>query len=268
MAGEWLKVEKATADKPEIFAIAERLGIDPDAVLGKCIRVWNWFDSHTTNGTANGAGVTKALIDRLTGVTGFAESMLFVEWLVQLEGDLGGFALPNFDRHNGETAKQRALTAKRVAKHKNAEGNAKVTDAALPREEKRREDIEPKTLAPSAKKGSRLADDWELPSEWAAWCKQERPDLNPKAVAATFADFWHAKAGKDACKLDWQATWRNWVRNTKAANGAPAPVVDLEAKREAERLAALDPEARLAEIRRKHAAGTNWGTQVNMRAMP
>lgn len=210
---EWLKLDKSTADKPEIFAIAERLGIDPDAVLGKCIRVWSWFDSHTTNGSANGAGVTKSLIDRITGVTGFADSMLFVGWLAQLEGDLGGFALPNFDRHNGETAKARALTAKRVAKHKSAIANASGVTKPLPREDKKRE--EENLITPSAQEGSRLADDWALPEEWAAWCKRERPELTPSVVAANFADFWHAKAGKDASKRDWEATWRNWVRNVK-----------------------------------------------------
>ena len=39
MAGDWLKVEVATPDKPEIWLIAEELQIDPDAVVGKLLRV-------------------------------------------------------------------------------------------------------------------------------------------------------------------------------------------------------------------------------------
>ena len=31
MAGDWMKVEKVTPDKPEVDAIADQLGIDPDA---------------------------------------------------------------------------------------------------------------------------------------------------------------------------------------------------------------------------------------------
>ncbi|MEZ2131883.1 MULTISPECIES: hypothetical protein [unclassified Sinorhizobium] len=31
--------------------------------------------------------------------------------------------------------------------------------------------------------------------------------------AAKFRNYWTAKAGADALKLDWQATWRNWVLN-------------------------------------------------------
>lgn len=39
MAGDWLKFEKATLDKPEVFAIAAFTGLDPDAVLGKLLPV-------------------------------------------------------------------------------------------------------------------------------------------------------------------------------------------------------------------------------------
>ncbi|RDL51213.1 hypothetical protein BLJAPNOD_02345 [Ensifer sp. M14] len=28
-----------------------------------------------------------------------------------------------------------------------------------------------------------------------------------------FRDYWTAKSGRDAAKLDWLATWRNWMRN-------------------------------------------------------
>ena len=142
MAGDWVKIEKVTPEKPEVEGIADILDIDPDAVFGKLFRLWAWFDDHTTDG--NATSVTKKLVDRKTGVNGFAEAMQRVGWLSESGGIL---SLPNFDRHNGKTAKKRALTAKRVAKSKqksnadtNADTNAEVTPSALPREEKRREE--------------------------------------------------------------------------------------------------------------------------------
>lgn len=66
-----------------------------------------------------------------------------------------------------------------------------------------------------AKAATRLADDWVLPQAWCDWALQARPDLTDDDVrkqAEVFADFWHAKAGADAKKLDWLATWRNWIR--------------------------------------------------------
>ena len=57
-----------------------------------------------------------------------------------------------------------------------------------------------------------------LPVEWANFCNQERKDLNPKDVWNQFRDYWVATPGQKGCKLDWFATWRNWVRNQKSVN--------------------------------------------------
>ena len=78
-----------------------------------------------------------------------------------------------------------------------------------------------------ALRGSRLANDWVLPNDWEYWANKERPDLNAAQVADQFKDFWCSKAGKDAVKLDWLATWRNWVRNQKTAKPNPADIVRL-----------------------------------------
>lgn len=130
MAG-WIKVEVLTPDKPEVIGIAHALGLEQDAVTGKLIRLWCWADQHTTDG--NAVSVTRAFVDRYLSVTGFADAMVKVGWLIESDG---GLRFPNFDRHNTESSKQRALTAKRVAKHKgksNAEGNGNSVTAALPR---------------------------------------------------------------------------------------------------------------------------------------
>ena len=41
MAGDWIKIEENTPDKPEVHKMASILGIDPDAVVGKLVRVWS-----------------------------------------------------------------------------------------------------------------------------------------------------------------------------------------------------------------------------------
>lgn len=64
-----------------------------------------------------------------------------------------------------------------------------------------------------AKRGSRLADDWSLPDDWRQWtltnCLGSRADT-VSIEAAKFANHWHAKPGREACKLDWRLTWMNW----------------------------------------------------------
>ncbi len=172
MAGDWIKFEISTSEKPEVWAMAQALGIDADAVVGKLLRVWAWFDQQTPDGNAASvtsalpsryqgvtSGVTKALLDRRVSVTGFCDAMISVGWMIELEGVV---SLPNFDRHNGKTAKTRGLTAKRVASHKAKSNANSVTSSvtlALPREEKRREEINhTHTQAPA----------W-LEKEWKRW---------------------------------------------------------------------------------------------------
>jgi hypothetical protein len=140
MAGDWIKFELTTMDKPEVCQMADLAGIDPDAVVGKLMRVWGWFDQQTENG--NAPSVSKKLLDRSVGVPGFCEHMKSVGWMAEADGCI---SLPHFERHNGKTAKNRLLTAKRVASHKagNAKGNAPTVTSALPKEEKRREDQNP-----------------------------------------------------------------------------------------------------------------------------
>lgn len=107
MADFWIKIEKSTPDKPEIFEISEALDLDPDTVLGKLIRVWVWMDSNSESGHIK--SVTAKLIDRVSGHKGFANAMKKYGWL---EDD----HIPNFDRHMGESAKKRAKDSERKRK--------------------------------------------------------------------------------------------------------------------------------------------------------
>ena len=63
---------------------------------------------------------------------------------------------------------------------------------------------------------SRLPNDWQPNDEDIQFCKTNRPDLNHAAIADAFRDYWIAVAGAKGRKLDWPATWRNWIRNQKA----------------------------------------------------
>jgi len=77
------------------------------------------------------------------------------------------------------------------------------------------------------KKGSRLSQDWFLTKPMGEWASQERPDIDVRQVAEQFKDYWIAQPGQKGVKLNWDATWRNWVRNTKAQKANPADIVRL-----------------------------------------
>ena len=61
-------------------------------------------------------------------------------------------------------------------------------------------------------RGTRLPDDWKIPSDWETWARENGNGLDVDLEAAKFRDHWVAKSGAQATKCDWQATWRNWIR--------------------------------------------------------
>lgn len=83
-----------------------------------------------------------------------------------------------------------------------------------------------RTAEPSACKprASRLGSDWKLPDDWRQWARINFATATDAMVAAEadhFRDFWISKAGREAAKLDWEATWRNWCRNSRTLSAAP-----------------------------------------------
>ena len=95
----------------------------------------------------------------------------------------------------------------------------------------------------ASQRGSRLANDFLFTGEWLAFCKEQRPDLQPVQTFEQFKDYWCAKPGKDGVKLDWFATWRNWVRNQKSPKQNPADIGRLTVP------ASNEPDAALEKIK-------------------
>jgi hypothetical protein len=62
------------------------------------------------------------------------------------------------------------------------------------------------------KRGARLPENWMPSEESISTMKAECPTVVLQAEHLKFVDYWTAKTGKDATKLDWDATWRNWIR--------------------------------------------------------
>lgn len=171
----------------------------------------------------------------------------------------GGWRLLNYElyreKRDPEARKLQNREAQRrcrARQHVSAEmltnGDQTQKSAQDRRQKTEKEKSESKEQARS--RGSRLPTDWTLPPEWWVWAQQERPDLNVDREAASFADHWHAKAGADGVKLDWEATWRNWIRRAfmHAGPGARPPRESLS-----EQSARLNREYDQQEVR--HAVG-------------
>ena len=75
------------------------------------------------------------------------------------------------------------------------------------------------------KRGRRWGDDELVPEEWVAWAieKEGMTEHDARREADRFVDFWRGRSGAKATKVDWPATWRNWIRNRTDASGQRAP---------------------------------------------
>jgi len=60
-------------------------------------------------------------------------------------------------------------------------------------------------------RGSRLPDNFEPDFDFAV----AQGIKNPSEEANKFRDYWTAQPGAKGVKANWQATWRNWCRNSK-----------------------------------------------------
>ncbi|SFI69985.1 Helix-turn-helix domain-containing protein [Pseudomonas guineae] len=76
----------------------------------------------------------------------------------------------------------------------------------------------------SSAKGSRLAADWTIPADWLEQSAANHPEFDQQAllaIAEDFRDYWTAKTGSQATKLDWHATWRRWMRSQRPHRQQP-----------------------------------------------
>lgn len=94
-----------------------------------------------------------------------------------------------------------------------SEAREQVRDALTPQSP-------PSMPALKTKRGTRWPSDAVVPDHWVIDGAKARAraglaaiDLNPEAVK--FANYWSAKSGGGAAKLDWKKTWINWALTSK-----------------------------------------------------
>lgn len=143
MANRWLKVEAATPDKPEIAHMAQLLSVSDGEVFLAFFRLYAWLDTITDDGFVQ--FLSPSLVDKRSGLAGFGKAMEDIGWISY---SAKGATVSKWDRHNGESAKKRALKAERQRRWRvngvdappSTSVDAVVDAPPYPREEKRREE--------------------------------------------------------------------------------------------------------------------------------
>ena len=75
-----------------------------------------------------------------------------------------------------------------------------------------------------ASRGSRLSPEW-IPSDQDRLAARSEglSEAEIDKEALRFRDYWIGRAGSGGVKLDWSATWRNWIRTTAEKLGKTPP---------------------------------------------
>jgi hypothetical protein len=210
--GGWIKMEKDLLTDPRITNLISNApalhGVTH--ALGCLAHLWMIADAHISNDDILALGADQ--IDQLLNVKGFC-AVCPQDWLQVI--DPHHVKLPGFHTHNGTIAKQKAQTAKRVAKHRKA-GNANALQngngTALP-DQTKTETLNPPKAPP--KQGRRARTDGDtIPTDFAL--TPARRDFgeslglqNVPRIFEDFCDYWLTKGGRS---LDWQRTWYRWCR--------------------------------------------------------
>jgi hypothetical protein len=140
-----------------------------------------------------------------------------------VKGGVDGFQIHDYEKHQTTTAD---IEAKREAGRKG--GLAKASNRVAPASDSLEQkataplaitETETKTKTPPSKEGggakraTRIPDQFIVNQAMRDWAAKTTPGVNVDNSTAKFVDHWRAKSGRDAAKLDWVATWRNWLRS-------------------------------------------------------
>lgn len=243
MAGDWMKMRTNLWDDPRVSRLCGLTGKCEATIIGALYWLWATADEHSEDGSLT--GYTIAQIDRKTGVKGFGKALVTIGWLSETDD---GVVIERFAEHNGASAKSRALTAKRVADHKqkadttNAEVTHEVTpddeiangasvSSALPREDiekKRKEKDNPPTPRKRGAAGSEV-EPAGFTAFWAAWPAHKRKADRTRCLARWIADDCEPLASEIVDKLAAWVASDDWTKD--GGNFIPAPLVWLNQRR-------------------------------------
>ena len=124
---KWIKIETHTPEKNELRHIARRCGCTKAEAFLAFFRLFAWLDEETDDGHVEFFTMQDA--DEIGGLSGFGEALQEVRWLTFSPR---GAVVSNWDRHNGQSAKRRCLTAERNRRlrERDAEGVTTETPSA------------------------------------------------------------------------------------------------------------------------------------------
>jgi uncharacterized protein YdaU (DUF1376 family) len=78
------------------------------------------------------------------------------------------------------------------------------------------------------KRGSRLADDFAVTDQMVSWAKEKGLQIDVNLETEKFKNYYASVAGQKGVKLDWVATWKNWMLNARGNHNGTGRKKDID----------------------------------------
>lgn len=222
----FITVHDGMPEHPKIEALS-------DTAFRLLVTTWCWCNRMRTDGKVKHASWVKRGTPK-------ARTELINAGLAEVIDD--GVQMHDYLQHQRSAAEIDELSKKRSEAGRKG-GKAKASGLAsakqmpeqmagksVAEEEVEEEELEKNSSSSKARKrATRIPDDWKPTESDVAWQREQHiNDLLARREYPKFLDYWRAKSGQAATKLDWSATWRNWLRTAverqpKQAVGASKP---------------------------------------------
>lgn len=227
----WLQSHQELRSHPKTVKAARMLGVDLPTMIGHLHLLWWWALDHAPDGDLSKFDDE----DIAMGADFYREGKDFVRVLMTC-GPKGrpGFLTKDYLLHDwneyGGKYQRRVEIAKQAAEarwSKNSQEQATMIDTekdayALPEQsasnaEERRGDKKSQKQASSRKRADRaqrLPDGWTPDDEPELAAKLGVNQQHIRRELERFTDYWISQPGARGRKVNWQATWRNWLRRS------------------------------------------------------
>ncbi|QIK63810.1 hypothetical protein G7068_11890 [Leucobacter viscericola] len=219
MSMAWFRVDDQFGSDPKVMRI-------PRAERHSCLGLWLqagvWSAQHLTDGR-----VPDYMLDELGADVSHRDRLVTVGLWIET-GD--GIAFNDWSDYQPSradilAAREKERLRKEAYRQKMAEnkgqspgGTQKDSDAGHQQvsghPDPTRPDPAPikEVAKATSTRGARITADWLPSKDDVAAISEQCPGLDTQAEHLVFIDYWIGVAGARGVKLDWSATWRNWMR--------------------------------------------------------
>lgn len=208
----WIKIDTTLVNKPKVVTAAIMLKMKREEMLGYIVKFWCLTDALTEDGML--PGYTKVAVDDLVGLKGFAKALESVGWL---EFSKSGCKITKFDKHNGSSAKKRAMHASqmsRIRSHKCDDNNiTQTSQGASPRVRVRSKDSGESLPLAGARE--------DAPSQVSLLEEAFRLGREKGWSGDEIEKWWLWNTAKGVKLANWQASLELWMKRVRPESSEP-----------------------------------------------